>query len=354
MKKLLLLIFSLYFFSAQSFAGSCPDGSDPVKSISADGTYFVYNCGGNNDDISNNSSESTNKNSERFYEDQPDATDDHQIHFNYIIAKNGEDREWDINGKMEKIINEMNKIMLKATSSNKGGDGVARKYKFDYRKDGKLDITFVELDKTYKRLDLDANNDIIPFLYFKKGMKNKKKTYFNFVDIDSRDGGSASVGFGSLFLRNKSIPNDYRKVIIGLHELLHTQGMGYNCMPWIRSYEVGNHSSHLKDYDQRTMLNAGETLGKIYAHDIDNCPQLMDSIYLSPTSNEPYEPYQINCLFKLGKYDHPNFLRVVDKLKKDGRYNWKIRFGPSCGFRDQNKGPGYYLFESNTNILETY
>jgi len=45
MKKLLLLLI-LSFFSAQSFAGSCPDGSDPVKSISDDGTYFVYKCGG--------------------------------------------------------------------------------------------------------------------------------------------------------------------------------------------------------------------------------------------------------------------------------------------------------------------
>ena len=36
----------LSFFSAQSLAGSCPDGSEPVKSISDDGTYFVYNCGG--------------------------------------------------------------------------------------------------------------------------------------------------------------------------------------------------------------------------------------------------------------------------------------------------------------------
>ena len=53
MKKLLiLLIFS--FFSLQSYAGSCPDGSDPVKSISDDGTYFVFNCGGG----SNNNSSS--------------------------------------------------------------------------------------------------------------------------------------------------------------------------------------------------------------------------------------------------------------------------------------------------------
>ena len=45
MKKLFLLLI-LSFFSAQGNAGSCPDGSDPVKSISDDGTYFVYNCGG--------------------------------------------------------------------------------------------------------------------------------------------------------------------------------------------------------------------------------------------------------------------------------------------------------------------
>ena len=51
MKKLLiLLIFS--FFSLPSYAGSCPDGSDPVKSISADGTYFVYNCAGSSNDAS--------------------------------------------------------------------------------------------------------------------------------------------------------------------------------------------------------------------------------------------------------------------------------------------------------------
>ena len=47
MKKLLLLLI-LSFFSAQGYAGSCPDGSEPVRSISADGTYFVFNCGGDN------------------------------------------------------------------------------------------------------------------------------------------------------------------------------------------------------------------------------------------------------------------------------------------------------------------
>ena len=44
MKKLLLLLI-LSFFSVQSFAGSCPDGSEPVKSVSDDGTYFIFSCG---------------------------------------------------------------------------------------------------------------------------------------------------------------------------------------------------------------------------------------------------------------------------------------------------------------------
>ena len=46
--KNLLLILALSLFSIQSFAESCPDGSDPVRSISADGTYFVFSCEGGN------------------------------------------------------------------------------------------------------------------------------------------------------------------------------------------------------------------------------------------------------------------------------------------------------------------
>jgi hypothetical protein len=43
MKKLLLLL-ALCFLSAQSFAASCPDGSNPTRAISADGSYFEYKC----------------------------------------------------------------------------------------------------------------------------------------------------------------------------------------------------------------------------------------------------------------------------------------------------------------------
>ena len=43
----IILILTVFFFSAQSFAGSCPDGSEPVKSISADGTFLYTTVGGN-------------------------------------------------------------------------------------------------------------------------------------------------------------------------------------------------------------------------------------------------------------------------------------------------------------------
>ena len=51
MKKLFLLLI-LSFFSINGFAAGCPDGSEPVKSVSDDGTYFVYNCGGGNEQSS--------------------------------------------------------------------------------------------------------------------------------------------------------------------------------------------------------------------------------------------------------------------------------------------------------------
>ena len=43
MKKLILL-FILSLFSTQGFTASCPDGSEPEKTVSADGSYFVYKC----------------------------------------------------------------------------------------------------------------------------------------------------------------------------------------------------------------------------------------------------------------------------------------------------------------------
>jgi len=47
MFKQYIFLLILSFFSIQGFAAGCPDGSEPVKSISADGTYFVFECNNN-------------------------------------------------------------------------------------------------------------------------------------------------------------------------------------------------------------------------------------------------------------------------------------------------------------------
>ena len=43
MKKLILIVI-LSFLSTQSFAGSCPQGSEVVRTISPDGSYFLSSC----------------------------------------------------------------------------------------------------------------------------------------------------------------------------------------------------------------------------------------------------------------------------------------------------------------------
>ena len=61
MKKLFLAL-TLLFISSLSLAGDCPDGSDPIKSVSDDGTYFIYKCGGGTSDNSNSSNDTSNNN----------------------------------------------------------------------------------------------------------------------------------------------------------------------------------------------------------------------------------------------------------------------------------------------------
>ena len=56
MKNIYLLLVIL-LISFQSHASKCPDGSDPVKSVSDDGTYYIFTC---NQDDSNNTNTDTN------------------------------------------------------------------------------------------------------------------------------------------------------------------------------------------------------------------------------------------------------------------------------------------------------
>ena len=86
----------------------------------------------------------------RFFEDQPDVNDDHQIHFIYLLSLDGKDSELDISGWIEKRVNSVNRKFLKMSAKNKKSNGIGQQFKLDMTKEGKLDVTFVRMNISKK------------------------------------------------------------------------------------------------------------------------------------------------------------------------------------------------------------
>ena len=98
-------------------------------------------------------------------------TDDYQIHFIYLLAKKTKDKERDINGWVEKEVKKIDDLFFKMT-------GDKQRLKFDYRKDGKLDISFARLDRKARKGGWNVN---YPDYYLQKqGFNNPKKNVFFF------------------------------------------------------------------------------------------------------------------------------------------------------------------------------
>ena len=230
----------------------------------------------------------------RFFEDQPDITDDYQIHFIYMLAADGKDREWDINEKIENITKKMNNLHKKLSGQVKGSSG-NKSYKYDFRKDGKLDITFIRLDRARKNLHKHLNNNYRGYLWSNK-FNNPKKVYFTFADVTSEDGGEGGVGMASMFLGSKYNKKEKHIVSTALHELHHTQGGGFSCVPGMGK------NAHWKSRDGQNTVEGQIFMKEAYVHNIKDCPKGEDSVYLTPTSKNPYDPFKLICLKETGKY----------------------------------------------------
>ena len=86
----------------------------------------------------------------RFFEDKPDINDDFQIHFIYLLAKKTKDKERDLNGWIEKEVKKIDDLFFKMT-------GNKQRLKFDYRQDGKLDISFARIDRKARKGGWNVN-----------------------------------------------------------------------------------------------------------------------------------------------------------------------------------------------------
>ena len=264
----------------------------------------------------------------RFYVDQPDQSDDYKIHFNYVVFKDGQDRKRDLNGEIEKLVISANKKFLQATSKNQFSKGKGKKFKLDYTKDGKLDVTFISLDVSIKDLD-DNFNLFLADILTQRSMNDPKKIYFNFIEAKGQQGGSGGVTIGHINLQHRSVKK--RPEFMMLHELVHTQGMGFKCNKGVFKEYQNNHvttQNHLiGEYTAAINFN-----GHIYDSQDKECPSLKDSVYLTPTADDPYDPYQLICLRKIGKYKHP----VIEKLMTKQNYTksyYKNRFATSCQWK---------------------
>ena len=251
--------------------------------------------------------------------DREDSTIDHQVHFIYAILKNGKDKEWDINGYIEKLALKVNENFLKWSSQNKKSNSIGQKFKYDFLKNGKLDVSFARLNLTRKQIDEpDHPNGLIYKELFKQGFNNPKKVYAIISGFNSKHGNSDGGEGGPLFTilygpAIKSYGSKGMEIVI-LHELFHTQGAAYDCGK--RTYR----GAHVKGSD---VLGSGDVTTKIdskndtyYKHGIEGCPDLADSIFLTPTSKNPWDPYQLFCKKNVGKFTHKKLFSTKDGIDR--------------------------------------
>ena len=254
----------------------------------------------------------------RFFEDQPDANDDYQFHFIYLIALDGKDTELDISGWLEKRLTTVNNKFEKWSKKNKKSNGIGQKFKFDYRKDGKLDITFVRINISKKQIDEnDYPNDIVYRYLRAEGFDNPKKVYATFTGFKSKrgnsDGGEGGVPYMIIYTPAVKSYGQPDMDIVILHEMFHAQGAAYACGK--RTYD----GKHVKGSDvlasNKVSTSIDSNNNTYYRHDIEGCPDLAKSVFVTPTAEDSWDPFDVFCRKKKGNFTHPDLYKGFHKCK---------------------------------------
>ena len=243
----------------------------------------------------------------RFFEDQPDVNDDHQIHFIYLLSLDGEDTELDISGWIEKRVNSVNRKFLKMSARNKKSNGIGQQFKLDMTKEGKLDVTFVRMNVSKNQLDVpDYPTDMIYLYLRQKGFNNPKKVYATFTGFKSKhgnsDGGEGGVPMMVIYIPAVKTYGQPDMDLVILHELFHAQGASYGCGE--RTYAGG----HVKGSDVLAKDSVKSSIDSnnntYYRHDIEGCADLAKSVFVTPTAEDSWDPFNVFCRQKRGNLTH--------------------------------------------------
>ena len=102
--------------------------------------------------------------------------------------------------------------------------------------------------------------------------------------------------------------------IVILHEMFHAQGAAYACGK--RTYD----GQHVKGSDVLGTSKVSSTSidsnnNTYYRHDIEGCPDLAKSVFVTPTAEDPWDPYDVFCRKKKGNFTHPDLYREFHECK---------------------------------------
>jgi hypothetical protein len=194
------------------------------------------------------------------------------------------------------------------SAKTKKSNGIGHQFKLDMTKEGKLDVTFVRMNVLKKQLDHLDYPETLVYRYLKeKGFDNPKKVYATFAGFKSKrgnsDGGEGGVPYMVIYTPAVKSGGQPSMDLVILHELFHAQGAAYACGK--RTYK----GAHVKGSD---VLGKGTVSAEIdskndtyYRHDIEGCPDLAKSVFVTPTAKDSWDPYDVFCRKKKGNFTHP-------------------------------------------------
>ena len=265
----------------------------------------------------------------RSFFDQKDQNDFYQIHAIYILAKDSKDKKYDVNGIIQRILEDSNNLLLKNTN---------KKFRLDLTINGDTDISFLRVNKTKNEINsLDNAAGYFTGMAALNGFHHPKKIYAIFYQdhygrewgqvgdaIFSGPKGDVEMASSIIYLggdgpiREAWIPNT--------HELFHALGFVQLCAPSaiIERNSAWGKNDHLNIMNDIMSDRGGDLYGvdpkrnQYYDHTNENCEMdLKKSAYLIPTEETfQLQPRSETCKLTRWqpKYRHQRSLSCLQRF----------------------------------------
>ena len=153
------------------------------------------------------------------------------------------------------------------------------------------------------------------------GFNNPKKVYASLVGFKSKrgnsDGGEGGVPMMVIYIPAVKTYGQTDMDLVILHELFHAQGASYGCGK--RTYAGG----HVKGSDVLAKDSVKSSIDSnnntYYRHDIEGCPDLAKSVFVTPTAEDPWDPFDVFCRQNRGNLIHKDLYSNFQACKANAK-----------------------------------